>query len=449
MKERNAHALAHAASLHSISALGRESNQMYYESLSYEELEAAAPPTRPLDFPTPVIHSACWGPMEACDHRSGKVHHIKNALMRESSSNQGNVTSPQCAYLVKKQIRKTSCGSIHIAVRLQQRRYIEKEKDGVPEEGLHWESTEDLVAIKVSSWEKMLQRRGRNLEDPLKEASALQFVGNYHKHILGCIEVLQDIDHLYVVMPYCSGGDLYTEMFGHKNSMDHTNEARARVWFRQLLHSLLHLEKKGMCHRDICLENLLLDSDRNVVLVDFGLALRIPHIDESNYGGISDVSEGFCRRLMTKQGASGKLTYLAPEVVSGDGDFDGQTVDLWACSVVLFVLLVGVAPFEWAHHSDSRFYVINQGRLAELLKSMNIAVSPSACDLLQNLFWSDPRKRLRLSQVLQHSWVVGSQPRSWAMESSSGEMSMSSSLITPPHTCGLLRNTPPPSIRGH
>ena len=151
------------------------------------------------------------------------------------------------------------------------------------------------------------------------EASALQYVGNYHGNVLGCLEVLHDAEYMYIVMPYCSGGDLYsmvrkggckpqkhiaavkaapsssslssgmvrnssdkslgTTITSHSNISTNTSrpeEMQARIWFRQLLKALLHLQKKGICHNDLTLENLLLDENNNLVLIDFGRAIRVP-----------------------------------------------------------------------------------------------------------------------------------------------------------------------------
>jgi serine/threonine protein kinase len=82
---------------------------------------------------------------------------------------------------------------------------------------------------------------------PIKEISAMQLIGNYHPNVLGCLDVLQDDDFLYTVMPYCSGGDLYGRLMGSQKKLSeienyaknipgcHVDERQARIWFRQLL----------------------------------------------------------------------------------------------------------------------------------------------------------------------------------------------------------------------
>jgi len=198
----------------------------------------------------------------------------------------------------------------------------------------------------------------------------------------------------------------------HSNSSANTsrpNERQARVWFRQLLDALLHLQRKGVCHNDLRMDNLVLEANNDLVLVDFGLALRVPYADNSNVGGVSDVSEGTNRLLIKAQGRSGNMTYLAPEIIEGDAAFDGFAADVWSSGVILFVLLVGLAPFKWPNSTDVRYAQIKRGKLKELMEAHlpDNTVSDEACDLLQNMLWRDPRRRLTLAQILQHPWVVG------------------------------------------
>lgn len=115
----------------------------------------------------------------------------------------------------------------------------------------------------------------------------------------------------------------------------------------------------------------MVDENDRLVLIDLGMALRVPYSDPAN-AGVTDVSEGTERRLIQAQGQGGKLMYLAPEVVTRDEEFDGFAIDLWAAGVILFVLLVGLAPFKWAHPSDKRYAKISEGQLGELMRVLNI-----------------------------------------------------------------------------
>ena len=133
---------------------------------------------------------------------------------------------------------------------------------------------------------------------------------------------------MYTIMPYCSGGDLYSVLSSHNralvsdsststaSSRSHASrkyspdEKQARIWFRQLLEALLHFQKKGVVHRHLSLENILVEANNNLVVIDFGLALRVPYADTSNYGGVSDVSEGNSRLLIKARVKAGRCPIL-------------------------------------------------------------------------------------------------------------------------------------------
>lgn len=162
-----------------------------------------------------------------------------------------------------------------------------------------------------------------------------------------------------------------------------------------------------MCHRDICLENLLLDEDDNLVLIDPGMSLRVPYSDPHNYGSVSDVSCGGSRLLIKRQGQGGKLLYAPPEIINEHDFVDGFALDMWAVGVILFIMLVGRAPFQWAHPTDQRYDKMASGELKSLLKTLEIRISPEAADLLQGFFHLDPRKRITLAEAMNHPWVQG------------------------------------------
>jgi serine/threonine protein kinase len=160
------------------------------------------------------------------------------------------------------------------------------------------------------------------------------------------------------------------------------------------------------------MENVLLDENDQIVLIDPGLSLRVPYTDPSNFGCITDASAGTYRRLIKAQGQGGKLMYAAPEVIERDDVFDGFAVDLWSAGVILFVMLVGLAPFQWAHPSDKRYAKISKGGLGEMMTSLNIPISADACDLLQCMLWRDPMRRFTLAEVMDHPWTQGAEKHS-------------------------------------
>ena len=256
------------------------------------------------------------------------------------------------------------------------------------------------------SWAKIHQLRGRHLEDPVKEIAALDFIGNSSPYVIGSIEIVQDDNFLYSIMPYCNGGDLYTKAMNEIASAEsgRLSEMQARRWFRHILKGLNHMQKKGVCHRDLSLENILIHDNR-CVIVDMGMCLRVPHADPCNDNHTTDASAGTIRRLMHAQGQGGRWTYMAPEVVARDDKFDGFAIDLWSAGVILFIMLVGRAPWAMAIDSDVHFSNFSNGGVRKTLQHWNVPISEEACDLLQGMMWRDPRKRLTLAQVFNHAWV--------------------------------------------
>jgi serine/threonine protein kinase len=192
-----------------------------------------------------------------------------------------------------------------------------------------WDITKSNVIIKISCWKKIRRLRGKHLEDPLKEIQAMQLIGNYNPHVRGSLMALQDDDFLYSVMDYCKDGDLYSVVMREISSKERLKERTARHYFRQMLIGLHHLQQKGVCHRDLRLENIMVHS-RKIKIIDFGLALRVPYENSKNSNCPSDVSSGNGRMLITAQGQCGELTYMCPEILEREPGFDGFAADLWA-----------------------------------------------------------------------------------------------------------------------
>lgn len=210
---------------------------------------------------------------------------------------------------------------------------------GHPLAPIVWEITEEYVAIKQVEWRRVHAMRGRLLEDPIKEIAAMQLIGNSHPNVLGSVEVLQDNEHLYSIMPFCRGGDLFGVVLdvAEKRQANEATEGAggmsepvARYWFRQLLLGLHHLQSKGICHRDLSLENILVDVNHCLV-IDMGMCLRVPYHSPGDPNGKAvDVEHGTDRRLIVPMGTCGKKNYMSPEVYENKTNFDGFAVDLWS-----------------------------------------------------------------------------------------------------------------------
>ena len=110
------------------------------------------------------------------------------------------------------------------------------------------------------------------------------------------------------------------------------------------------------------------------------------------------------------QGQCGKPNYISPEVLTNNVPFDGFAVDLWAAGVVLFIMLVGLPPFEWASFDDPRYRLICEGGLEQLLVQWKRPISHLPIDLIQSMLREHPQERLSLFQVMNHPWVLQQTP---------------------------------------
>lgn len=152
------------------------------------------------------------------------------------------------------------------------------------------------------------------------------------------------------------------------------------------------------------LENILVDNYEKSIIIDLGMCLRVPYVDQD--GGVSDVVRGSMRRLITPQHPCGKPNYISPEVLRSEEPFDGFAIDLWATAVILFIMLVGLPPWEFAREEDPRYRMVVRGGLTKMLRSWDREISPTAADLLQRMLREDPRQRLSLIEVQDHAWVT-------------------------------------------
>jgi len=160
----------------------------------------------------------------------------------------------------------------------------------------------------------------------------------------------------------------------------------------------------GVCHRDMSLENILVDEYKTSVVIDLGMCLRVPYADDD--GGVTDVSCENLRVLIRPLIPCGKPNYISPEILKSEEAFDGFAIDLWASGVILFIMLVGLPPWEFAREEDPRYRMVVKGGLTRMLQSWNRPVSASASDLLQKMLMENPRDRLSLCEVKDHPWVT-------------------------------------------
>ncbi|XP_078574562.1 5'-AMP-activated protein kinase catalytic subunit alpha-2-like isoform X11 [Branchiostoma floridae x Branchiostoma japonicum] len=196
-----------------------------------------------------------------------------------------------------------------------------------------------------------------------------------HPHIIKLYQVISTPADIFMVMEYVSGGELFDYIVKHGK----LKEAEARRFFQQIISGVDYCHRHMIVHRDLKPENLLLDSNRNVRIADFGL---------SNMMADGEFLRTSC----------GSPNYAAPEVISGKL-YAGPEVDVWSCGVILYALLCGTLPFD-DEHVPTLFKKIKGG-----VFPIPDHLSPTVVGLLRHMLEVDPVKRATIPEIREHEWT--------------------------------------------
>ncbi|KAK1744707.1 serine/threonine-protein kinase [Skeletonema marinoi] len=362
---------------------------------SHDEILNFGRPANPTNFPNPQFSAVTRVNASVRNPATGETAVVTNVFYEVRPDGM----PPSRAYWIGRTLRKAIFGCVRSCTVLR----LREGGWAGPHGNSFWEITPEMAAVKIIDLRLVREYRGRHIEDPIKEVAAMQFLcrNGAQPNVLPCWDLFRDERYIYLCMPFCSSG----ELFGFVERSGRFEEPLARFWFGQLLNALYHMQKNGVCHRDLSLENILVDENTKALVIDLGMCIRIPYNSQSgNQDEVVDVSEGTLRKLIYPQGQCGKPNYISPEILENADPFDGFAVDVWAAGVVLFIMLVGLPPFELASRDDPRFRLISRGGLHQLVERWQRPISPDAIDLLQNMLRENPRDRLSLFQVMNHPW---------------------------------------------
>lgn len=199
-------------------------------------------------------------------------------------------------------------------------------------------------------------------------------------------DVIETDKYIGIIIEYASGGELFDHILAHR----YLREKDAGKLFAQLISGVSYLHAKKIVHRDLKLENLLLDRNRNVIITDFGFANKFEHKAD-------DLMQTSC----------GSPCYAAPELVISEGLYVGSAVDIWSCGVILYAMLAGYLPFDDdpANPDGDNINLLYKYIINTKLTFPDY-VSDEARDLLGLMLVPDPARRCDLETIKRHPWLT-------------------------------------------
>ena len=228
-----------------------------------------------------------------------------------------------------------------------------------------------IVAIKSFNKKNIINESAK--KKILYETNLMR--GLFHPSVTKILETFESEKYMLIIMEYISGGNLQSFVKKRRKLCEKT----AKILFRQIIQGIKYIHSRGIVHRDIKLENILLDLNNIVKICDFGVGRLIKP---------NTILKDQC----------GTPVYMAPEIIKGEG-YHGFPVDIWSAGVALYIMLSGNLPFNKDKEHDLEYSILNYD-----IKEIK-DVSPEANNLLKNILMKDPNKRYTENQILEHPWM--------------------------------------------
>ena len=216
-----------------------------------------------------------------------------------------------------------------------------------------------------------------------------------HPNITKILETFEDEKFYFIIMEYINGGNL----FSYVKKRRKLSEKVAKFLFRQIILGIKHIHSQLIVHRDIKLENILIDMNNNVKICDFGIGIILTSEDQDLHS--------HC----------GTPMYIAPEIIlsTKDKGYKGFPVDIWSAGIALYIMLSGKLPFNLDDDFQDDFDEYNNNNIKEKNKKLKYEIvhnepkyiekiSEEARNLLNGLLNKNPLKRLTCDQILNHPW---------------------------------------------
>ncbi|XP_019422638.1 PREDICTED: serine/threonine-protein kinase SRK2E-like [Lupinus angustifolius] len=240
--------------------------------------------------------------------------------------------------------------------------------------------TDQLVAVKYIE-------RGQKIDENVKR-EIINHRSLRHPNIVRFKEVILTPTHLAIVMEYASGGELFERIC----NAGRFSEDEARFFFQQLISGVSYCHTMQVCHRDLKLENTLLDGSPapRLKICDFGYSK-------------SSVLHSQPKSTV------GTPAYIAPEILLKK-EYDGKLADVWSCGVTLYVMLVGAYPFEDPDEPKNFRKTIHRILNVQYSIPDYVHISPECHHLISRIFVADPAKRITIPEIRNHEWFLKNLP---------------------------------------
>ena len=253
-----------------------------------------------------------------------------------------------------------------------------------------------VVAIKsFNKTKKTKYGDNLNMDKILYEINLMRKLN--HPNITKILETFEDEKFYFIIMEYINGGNLFSFVKKRRK----LSEKVAKFLFRQIILGIKHIHSQLIVHRDIKLENILIDMNNNVKICDFGIGIILSSEDQDLHN--------HC----------GTPMYIAPEIIlsTKDKGYKGFPVDIWSAGIALYIMLSGKLPFNLDDdYQDDFDGYNNNNNIKEKNKKLKYEIvhnepkyiekiSDEARNLLNGLLNKNPLKRLTCDQILNHPWL--------------------------------------------
>jgi len=284
-----------------------------------------------------------------CDYYKDIKGKISNSIKNYYEANGEYPKSKLEFYLYGRQIGHGAFGKIYLALHI---------------------ASGKLVAIKAFSKKNLMNIRAN--QKIINEINILSHL--HHPFINQILDSFEIDNHIFIVMEYVCGNLL--DFIRKRGKL---SESISKLIFKQIIEGLRYIHKNKIVHRDIKLNNILIDLTNTVKICDFGISKKL--------------SDG---EIMYEQ--CGTPAYIAPEIFKNEG-YEGYLCDIWSAGVTLYYMLSGSQPFR-ANSIEELKKIVIQGKFDEIKD-----VSKEANDLINEMFKVDPIKRINIDKILNHPWL--------------------------------------------